>query len=98
MLNKELLEENKLKQWRYRIMDFPEDELLKEIKSLSREELIEWLAWNDRNGIYRDEDSKLEFGNILSKREAGEIMFRMLMRDREDWDGMMGKKFIGHKY
>lgn len=84
--------------WRYKIMDLPDDELLKEIKSLSRIQLIEWLAWNDRNGIYTDEDSKLELGKILSKREAGEIMFRMLMRDRDDWDGMMGKKFIGHTY
>lgn len=33
---KELFEQNKLKEWRYRIMDFPEDGLLKEIKGMSR--------------------------------------------------------------
>jgi hypothetical protein len=36
--------------------------------------LIEWLSWNDRNGVYRDEDSLAEFGNILSKEEAIEIV------------------------
>lgn len=95
---KEIDEYHKLQQWRYRVMDFPEDELLKEINGMSREALIEWLAWNDKNGVYNDEDSKLEFGKILSKREAGEIMFRMLMRDREGWNGMMGKKLIGIDY
>src|SRR5690554_3640553 len=98
MTPKELEEQKKLKEWRYRVMDIPEDELLKENKGMSREALIEWLTWNDRNVVYTDEDSKLEFGKILSKREAGEIMFRMLRRDREGWDGMMGKKYIGHTY
>lgn len=79
-------------------MDFPDDKLLKEIQGMSRDALIEWLAWNDRNRIYTDKDSKQEFGNILSRREAGEIMFRMLMRDREGWNGMMGNKFIGDSY
>lgn len=95
---KDQAERLKYADWRYKIMDLPADELLKEIKIMSRETLIGWLAWNDRNGVYTDEDSKLEFGKILGKREAGEIMFRILMRDREGWDGMMGEKFIGHSY
>lgn len=98
MIDKETSEYFKLQQWRYRIMDFQENDLLQEIKGMSREALIEWLAWNDKNGIYTDKESKQEFGKILSKREGGEIMFRILMRDREGWNGMMGNKFIGHSY
>ncbi len=36
----------------------------------SRLDLIEWLCWNDRKGVYRDEDSMREFDNILSKEDA----------------------------
>lgn len=78
---------------RYAVMDLSADELLSHVRTMSREELIEWLCWNDRNGVYRDEDSLLEFGNAMTKAEGEEIMFRQIMSDRDDWDGMMdGKK------
>lgn len=32
--------------------------------------MIEWLSWNDRNGVYRDDESLQEFGNTVSKEEA----------------------------
>lgn len=35
--------------------------------------LLEWLQNNDRNGIYRDEDSIKELGNICSLEYAREI-------------------------
>ena len=40
--------------------------------------LIEWLCWNDRNGVYKDEDSMREFDNVLSKDEAIEIINRQI--------------------
>jgi hypothetical protein len=40
--------------------------------------LIEWLCWNDRNGVYKDDDSLQEFGNIVSKEEAIEIITRQI--------------------
>jgi hypothetical protein len=37
---------------------------------MNREELIEWLCANDKNGVYRDEDSIREGIEILSYQEA----------------------------
>lgn len=62
----------------YKIMDLKGDILLNELNSWSRIDLIEWLSWNDRNGVYKDEDSLAEFGNVLSKEEAIEIMTRQI--------------------
>lgn len=79
---------------RYAVMDLPEDKLLVLVRGMGREELIDWLSWNDRNGIYRDEDSLAEFGNVMTKEEGEEIMFRQIMSEREDWDGKMDGRQI----
>lgn len=62
----------------YTIMDLKGDVLFNELNSWSRLDLIEWLSWNDSNGVYKDEESLSEFGNILSKEEAIEIMIRQI--------------------
>lgn len=49
-----------------------------DLESWTREELIDWLCWNDHNGVYRDEDSIQEFGNIMSKSEAIELIKNQL--------------------
>lgn len=46
------------------------------LNSFSRFDFIEWLSWNDPNGIYDDEMSLKEFGNIMSREEGFEIMLR----------------------
>lgn len=51
---------------------------LPSLQTWKRESLINWLCANDRNGVYRDEDSLREFGNILSKDEAIEIITNQL--------------------
>lgn len=38
----------------------------------SRESLIAWLCWNDRNGCYTDEDSIAEFGSPATLEELRE--------------------------
>ncbi|WP_257667299.1 hypothetical protein [Parapedobacter tibetensis] len=78
----------------YKVMALPEDELLTEVRAMSREQLIDWLSWNDRNGIYKDVDSMAEFGNVMTKEEGEEIMFRQIMSEREGWDGRMDGKLI----
>lgn len=40
----------------------------------TREQCIEWLCWNDKNGCYSDSQSIQEFGKIMSKKEATEII------------------------
>jgi hypothetical protein len=64
----------------YKVMELKGDDLFNEINSWSRLDLIEWLSWNDRNGVYKDEESLAEFDNILSKEEAIEIMTRMIIQ------------------
>ena len=62
----------------YKIMELKGNDLLTELNSWSRLDLIEWLSWNDRNGVYKDEESLAEFNTILSKEEAVEIMTRQI--------------------
>lgn len=54
----------------YKIMNLKKDDLLKELNSWTRLELIDWLAWNDPYGIYRDQISLTKLGNVLSKERA----------------------------
>lgn len=42
-----------------------------------REDLVEWLVWCDPNGLWRDEDVKLEGYDPMSKRECW-LMIRSL--------------------
>lgn len=56
------------------IMDLSKENLEQFLIFISREELIDWLQWNDPNGIYRDIDSLSEFGSILTKAEGVEII------------------------
>lgn len=62
----------------YQLMKLRGDALQTELNSWSRQELIEWLSWNDSNGVYTDEDSMREFNNILGKKEAIEIIVRQI--------------------
>lgn len=72
-------DDEKLKHPYYKIMELKGIELETELNSWSRLELIEWLSWNDKNGVYKDEYSLREFGNIVSKDEAIEIMTKQIL-------------------
>ncbi len=73
-----ITEEEKLNHPYYKLMELSGDLLETELNSWSRLDLIEWLCWNDRNGVYKDEDSLQEFGNTVSKEEAIEIISRQI--------------------
>lgn len=62
--------------------DLPAEQVLQLINMLTREDIIEWLSWNDHNGIYDDANSLKEFGNIMSKEEGIEIMLRHIEESR----------------
>ena len=79
-MNTFLSEEEKLKHPYYKLMDLKGADLENELNSWSRLDLIEWLCWNDRNGVYRDEDSLQEFGNTVSKELAIEIITRQIIQ------------------
>ncbi len=65
----------------YQLMELKGAELEKELNTWSRLDLIEWLAWNDKNGVYKDEDSQREFGNVLGKEEAIEIIIKHIVQN-----------------
>jgi hypothetical protein len=71
-------EDEKYRHPYYTIMNLKGDDLLNELNSWSRLDLIEWLSWNDSNGIYKDEESLDEIGNVLIKEEALEIIVRQI--------------------
>lgn len=73
-------EEEKLKHPYYKLMELKGADLENELNSWSRLDLIEWLCWNDRNGVYRDEDSLREFGNTVSKELAIEIITKQIIQ------------------
>lgn len=77
-MNTYITESEKLRHPYYKIMELSGDKLQLELNEWSREDLIEWLCWNDRNGVYRDEESLHEFGNKVSKEEAIEIINRQI--------------------
>ena len=65
-------------------MELNKNELKTELTLWTRLDLIDWLSWNDRNGVYRDTDSLLEFGNILGKQEAIEIIIKQIGENSSD--------------
>jgi hypothetical protein len=64
----------------YEVMDLMAEQLDMFLKHTPREEIVDWLQWNDPNGVYRDTDSLNEFGNIMSKDEGVEIMKRQVLQ------------------
>jgi hypothetical protein len=77
---KRFLSENKLTSFeRVNTLDESMRNVTKEdLKTMSREELIAWLQWSDRNGVYSDEDSELEGRDPVSREEALEIALRQI--------------------
>ncbi len=53
------------------------------IRQGTREQIIEWLAWNDPNGTYTDQDSTAEGGSPLTLEQAKSLMQQQSARDRE---------------
>ena len=64
------------------IVDLPTEKLLLLLNSMTRGDMIEWLSWNDRNGIYEDKQSLKELGNIMARDEALEIIIRQIEERR----------------
>ena len=52
----------------------PFDAMNTDLNSVSRNLLIEWLVWNDRNGVHSDKDRKNEGYKPYTKKEAIELV------------------------
>lgn len=68
----------------YRYLDLTEEELRMELKNWCREDLIQWLCWNDKNGIYRDKESIDEIGEVLTYQEGVEIMIKQITENQSN--------------
>jgi len=64
------------------LTEISEGNLILLVNAMSREDLIEWLNWNDPNGIYQDEQSLKELGNVMSREEGIEILLRQVEENR----------------
>lgn len=62
----------------YKIMDLKLEDLNNELQTWERSRLIDWLCWNDKNGIYDDISSVREFDQILEKEDAIEIIINQI--------------------
>lgn len=71
-------EEEKLKHPYYQLMELKGEALAIELNSWSRLDMIEWLCWNDSNGVYRDDESLQEMGNTVTKEEAINIITKQI--------------------
>ncbi|TSD67632.1 hypothetical protein FFF34_009670 [Inquilinus sp. KBS0705] len=65
-----------------KVVEIGKTELVLLLNGLSREDMIEWLMWNDPNGVYGDDQSMKEFGNVMSKDEGMEIILRQAEDNR----------------
>ncbi|RFZ91116.1 hypothetical protein D0C36_19435 [Mucilaginibacter conchicola] len=64
------------------VVEMSEEELMLFIPKLTRLDIIEWLSWNDPNGIYSDKSSLNEFGTVMSLEEGVEIFLRQAEENR----------------
>ncbi len=66
----------------YTIMDASDEVLDTFFKDATRLDLIAWLSWNDRNGVYEDKQSTREFGRKMTRKQGIEIMRRQITVNR----------------
>lgn len=76
--------------YRYKFMG--EEELRDKLKNWRRQDLINWLSWNDPNGIYREKDSLAEVGVIMTYEEGVEIMVRQAKQGKSHTLGTLTYK------
>lgn len=79
-MNKYEVSELLKKHGNYKFIFMNEEELRTELKGWCRQDLINWLKWNDRNGIYDDKQSMAEIGCIMSYEEGVEIMINQIIQ------------------
>jgi len=78
-----MTEEEKKRHPYYQIMDFDGVDLLNELDCWSRLDILDWLQWNDPNGVYMDDDTYREAGHRIERHEALEIILRQITENRE---------------
>jgi hypothetical protein len=67
-----------LRQPNYRLLFMDEPSLREALKKWSRQDLIDWLSWNDPNGVYCDDESMAELGNTMTYEEGIELVVKQV--------------------
>lgn len=80
------------------LKEMTKQDLLQELSTWSREEIIGWLCLNDPYGIYKDEDSLNELGNVMLKDEGIEIILKQVERCRNSQQHRVCFNFQGKTY
>ncbi|MCC9041538.1 hypothetical protein LNQ81_02250 [Myroides sp. M-43] len=69
----------------YRICSMSPVEAKEELATWSRDEMIAWLCWCDPVGIFTDREAVIEYGDIIWRNEAIElIMYKIEKMIREE--------------
>ena len=58
----------------YRVFAMSPVEVIEELLTWSRDEMIAWLCWIDPLGIYTDKEMVIEYGDILWRNQAVELI------------------------
>lgn len=80
-MNFESKHELVLKNGNYKYTFMSEPELRQELKHWCKQDLINWLKWNDPNGIYDDQQSLEELGNVMAYDEGVELMINQILQE-----------------
>lgn len=51
---------------------------LPQVKKWKRQNILNWLSWNDKNGIYQDKEAKQEGYKPMTKKEALDVITRIV--------------------
>jgi Ni/Co efflux regulator RcnB len=79
-----------------RLNEFLEEaDIRREVEKLSRDTLIDMLQWNDRNGVWRDQDNISEGYEPLTKDEAVEWVVKFTLESRHTSQKFDGKVAFG---
>jgi hypothetical protein len=89
--------ESQQKDWRYQLLNLKDKVLFDRLTLMKRQELLEWLEWNDCNGLYADHNRIRNGLPLFTRQQAFATVYHRIMCEYETWDGYMGKTNVREK-
>ncbi len=74
----------------YRLFLMTEPEVQAELETWTREQMIDWLKWNDPFGAYTDDESCKRFGDVMSREEGMHTIIRQIFYNGDEHDPEKG--------
>lgn len=69
--------------WRYELLTMEDKVLFDKLILLKRNELLDWLQWNNYNGNYSDQDCIKKGIPLFTKMQAVAMVYHQIMYDQE---------------